>query len=46
MSDLFETRCDDCDKVIGFMGSQPRGFLICPECKEVRDQEEANREMP
>lgn len=37
---LFATNCDECDMLIGYMTSHPRGCLICPACHDRHEAEE------
>lgn len=40
MNFLTPTNCDECDKLMAFMSPHPRGYMICPECNEKREQEQ------
>jgi hypothetical protein len=31
---LHPTNCDECSKLMAYMSSHPRGYMICPECHD------------
>lgn len=42
MSILYPTECDECGKLMAYMASHPRGYMICPDCYAEREKEPHN----
>ena len=39
---LYPTNCDDCGCLMAYMTSHPRGYMICPECNDSREEKPAS----